>query len=254
MPSSQHPQESKAIKIEAPPQSSTPSQRPAAAAAIATGGTVPTIPSQPGTAYPALKTSTIDVNGDPVYPPVGKPVSQIDIDADLAESSKPWRLPGADQSDYFNYGFDEFTWEMYRQRQSTMANTLATQKAETAQFQQMFGMGAGPPNAGAGGGAAGPGGVPGAPTGPSGQAAAGPAGMPPMPGMNEEQMQMMMAQMQGSGMDLANMDFNTFMQMAGGMGGGFPGQQQQQGGFGGGQQGNQGGGGRGGGRRGRGGW
>ena len=137
-----------------------------------------------------------------------------------------------------------------------MTNTLAAQKAETAQFQQMFGMGGGPPNTGSGAGQAGAGVVTGAPTGPSGGGAAGPGGMPPMPGMNEEQMQMMMAQMQGSGMDLANMDFNTFMQMAGGMGGGFPGGQQQ-GGFGAGQQGNQGGGGRGGGggaRRGRGGW
>jgi pre-mRNA 3'-end-processing factor FIP1 len=201
-----------------------------------------------------VKTSTIDVNADPIYPPVGKPVSQIDIDADLAESTKPWRLPGADQSDYFNYGFDEFTWEMYRQRQDNMASTLANQKAETAQFQQMFMPGM--PQPGGGGGGAGgsggqAGGLQGVPAGPS----AG-AGMPGMPGMSEEQMQMMMAQMQASGMDMGNMDFNTFMQMAGGMGGGFPtgpqqGQQQQ--GYGGGGQ--PGGGGRGGGRRGgRGGW
>ena len=48
--------------------------------------------------------------------------------------------PGADQSDYFNYGFDEFTWEMYRQRQQTMSTKLAAQKTETAQFQHMFGV------------------------------------------------------------------------------------------------------------------
>ena len=171
---------------------------------------------------------------------------------DLAESTKPWRLPGADQSDYFNYGFDEFTWEMYRQRQTDMSNTLAAQKAETAQFQQMFGMPApstasGPSNVG---------GVPGAPTGPAAQNAGG--GMPSMaagmPGggmpMSEDQLAMMMSQFQAQGMDMSNMDFSQFMQMAGmpGMGGGgFGGQQQQ-------QQGNQGGGGRGQGRRGGRGW
>lgn len=214
----------------------------------------PTIPSQPGTAYPAVHTSSIDVNADPTYPSTGKPVSQLDIDADLAESSKPWRLPGADQSDYFNYGFDEFTWEMYRQRQSNMANTLAAQKVETAQFQQMFmpGMSAPPGQGGGGGGGgnAGAAGVPGAPTGPAAQG----GGMPGMPEMNEQQMQMMMAQMQASGMDMGNMDFNTFMQMAGGMGGFGGAQQPGQGGFGGGQQGNQGSAGRGGGRRGGRGW
>jgi pre-mRNA 3'-end-processing factor FIP1 len=58
-------------------------------------------------------------------------------------------------------------------------------------------------------------------------------------------MQMLMQQMASSGMDPSQMDFGTFMQMAGqGMGGGFGGPpQQQSGGF---QQGNQGGGGRGG--------
>jgi hypothetical protein len=28
----------------------------------------------------------------------GKPITEIDIDADLAEQAKPWRRPGADQS------------------------------------------------------------------------------------------------------------------------------------------------------------
>ncbi|KAF2121118.1 Fip1 motif-domain-containing protein [Lophiotrema nucula] len=246
-PSRPAPQESKAIKIEAPPkQASAPSQQ--APTSIA-----PSAPTQPGTAYPAIKTSTIDVNADPVYPQVGKPISQIDMDADMAEATKPWRLPGADQSDYFNYGFDEFTWEMYRQRQTNMQNTLAGQKAEVQQFQQMFGGMPGNPAPNTTG--AGAGGVPGAPTGPGGGGGMGAGmGMPPG-GINEEQMQMMMAQMAQSGMDPSQMDFGTFMAMAGGFGaaggGGGPG---FGGGGGGGPAGNQGGGGRGGGRRGRGGW
>ena len=178
-----------------------------------------------------MRTSTIDVNADPVYPPVGKPISQTDIDADLAENTKPWRLPGADQSDYFNYGFDEFTWEMYRQRQATMAGTLATQKAETAQFQQMFGGATSVPTTSP----APP--VPGAPTGPAAQQAsmanpmAAMMGMPGMPGSQEEMATAMQAVMMQQGItDPSQLDFNTFMasfqqQMAGG---GMPGQQAPQ--------------------------
>lgn len=193
----------------------------------------------------------MDVNGNPVYPPQGKPILQVDMDSDLAEEQKIWRRPGEDQSDYFNYGFDEFTWEIYRQRQISMADTLQAQKNDMVQMQQMMG-GAMPgmPNMGGPGPSNGPG-----PGGPS----QGPAGGG---GMNEQQqMEMMFQQMVGQGMDPSQMDFGSFMQMAGqgmpgpgGFGGpGGPG--GQQGGF---QQGNQGGnhggGGRGGRGRGRGGW
>ena len=30
---------------------------------------------------------------------------------------KPWRKPGADLTDYFNYGFDEDTWRAYIAKQ-----------------------------------------------------------------------------------------------------------------------------------------
>lgn len=33
---------------------------------------------------------------------------------------KPWQKPGADISDYFNYGFDERTWRMYVQKQTAL--------------------------------------------------------------------------------------------------------------------------------------
>lgn len=224
--SHQQPQESKAIKIEAPPQ---PSQTPSQAPKTLVTGTVPQLSVAAGISYPAQKTSTVDVNGDPVYPPQGKALLQVDMDADLAEEQKIWRRPGEDQSDYFNYGFDEFTWEIYRQRQITMADTLQHQKNDMAQMQQM--MGGGP--------------MPGMPM-PAAKGApvnvpSGPAG--PGGAMNEQQqMEMMFQQMASQGMDLSQMDFGSFMQMAGG---GFPGAPQQQGGF---PQGNQGGGGRGRGR------
>jgi pre-mRNA 3'-end-processing factor FIP1 len=237
--SQQPPQESRAIKIEAPnPSGSTlSSQAPKAAPT----GTVPQLSTTPGTAYPAQRTSTLDVNGNPVYPPQGKPLLQVDMDADLAEEQKIWRRPGEDQSDYFNYGFDEFTWETYRQRQISMAGTLQQQKDSIAQMQQMMG-----------------GGMPGMPSMPvpgPGPVAA-PGGAPSGPGggggmAEQQQMEMMFQQMVSSGMDPSQMDFGSFMQMAGGgMGGGFPaGPGGQHGGF---QHGIQGGGGWGGRGRGRG--
>ncbi|XP_007891897.1 pre-mRNA 3'-end-processing factor FIP1 [Callorhinchus milii] len=44
----------------------------------------------------------------------GLPV--IEVDMELFED-KPWRKPGADQSDYFNYGFNEETWKSYCEKQ-----------------------------------------------------------------------------------------------------------------------------------------
>ncbi|KAF2031487.1 hypothetical protein EK21DRAFT_99654 [Setomelanomma holmii] len=242
-PTTQHPAESKAIKIEAPPQTSTPSQtsQQPPPKPLAQGGTVPQLSSTPGTAFPALRTSTIDVNGNPVYPPQGKPILQVDLDADLAEEQKIWRRPGEDQSDYFNYGFDEFNWEMYRQKQMNMASTLQAQKNDLAQMQAMIGGGGMP-------GMPGPG--PPAqnqpPTGPGG----GGAGVGV--GNEAQQMEMMFQQMVSQGMDPSQMDFGSFMQMAGQGMPGFPGPGGpggQQGGF---QQGNQGGGRGGRGGRGRG--
>ncbi|CAI6342083.1 unnamed protein product [Periconia digitata] len=241
------PSESKAIKIEAPPGSQQQQlHQPGTSPSLIAGasGIKPAPPShhgQPGTAFPAVQSSTITMDANPSYPPLGKPILTVDMDADLAEHTKPWRLPGVDQSDYFNYGFDEFTWEMYRQRQSTMSNTLTQQKAETAQLQSFFdprmmsgggsgsnpgGTGANPPTGPSSASGGGNGVPPNAPTGPSGggaSAAGAGGGMPGMP--SEEMMQQMMQQMMSQGVDPSNMDFNTFAQM---MGGGFPGSEQQQ--------------------------
>lgn len=248
-------QESKAIKIEDPSRQQT--STPAQASRTIPLGTAPHLSGPAGTAYPAQRTSTIDVDGNPVYPPVDKEILRVEIDADLAEEQKIWRKPGEDQSDYFNYGFDEFTWELYRNKQSSMANVLQQQKNDIAHMQQMMGgpMPGMPGMAGNGGGGGGAPGGNNAPVGaPSGPGGGGGGGAPPG-APSEEQMQMMMQQMMQSGMDPSQMDFNTFMQMMGqgmpfpgGPGGGQPG--------GGGFAGNQGGGGggRGGRGRGRGGW
>ncbi|KAK9452639.1 Fip1 motif-domain-containing protein [Dipodascopsis uninucleata] len=44
----------------------------------------------------------------------GKPLTSVDLEN---FEDKPWRKPGADITDYFNYGFDEFTWTTYCLRQ-----------------------------------------------------------------------------------------------------------------------------------------
>jgi pre-mRNA 3'-end-processing factor FIP1 len=143
---------------------------------------------KPGSEFPEVRTSRVDINGIPTWPANGKPITEVDIDADLAESSKPWRLPGTDQTDFFNYGFDEYTWAQYCIRQQSMSDGIADQKAKDAELKAMFGGGAG------GGGAGMPPGMP---------------AMPGMPGMPspEEMMQQMMAQ----GLNPA--DPNAFMQM-----------------------------------------
>ncbi|CAL4152695.1 unnamed protein product, partial [Meganyctiphanes norvegica] len=47
----------------------------------------------------------------------GVPVAEFKMD-DFED--KPWRKPGADLSDYFNYGFNEETWFKYCERQKKM--------------------------------------------------------------------------------------------------------------------------------------
>ncbi|XP_065669725.1 pre-mRNA 3'-end-processing factor FIP1 isoform X2 [Hydra vulgaris] len=48
----------------------------------------------------------------------GQPIYEYDMDND--QDDKPWRKPGADISDYFNYGFTEDTWKQYCEKQRRM--------------------------------------------------------------------------------------------------------------------------------------
>lgn len=47
-----------------------------------------------------------DVNGNDIF----------DVDIDALED-KPWRKPGANMADYFNYGMNEATWKNYVRKQ-----------------------------------------------------------------------------------------------------------------------------------------
>lgn len=52
---------------------------------------------------------------------VGTIAGQTAIEYNIeAIEDKPWRKPGADITDYFNYGFSEETWRAYCERQKKM--------------------------------------------------------------------------------------------------------------------------------------
>ncbi|KAK3306363.1 Fip1 motif-domain-containing protein [Chaetomium strumarium] len=165
-------------------------------------------------AHPPVSTSKIDVNAIPIHKPTGKPLTQVSIDEDLPDNDKPWRKPGAVLSDYFNYGFDEFTWALYAQKQEALRgeyNAEAIAQSNKKMMEEMTNlmMMGGMPGLGAPGG-----GMPGVGVGAAGgaaQAASGQGGamMPPgMEGLSPE-MQAMMQQMMASGMDPSQMDMGA---------------------------------------------
>lgn len=146
-----------------------------------------------------------------------------DIPLDFPEDDKPWRRPGSDITDYFNYGFDEFTWASYCLKQDSLRKEVSDQKKQMEEMQNFLGMPGGMPT------------VAGMPV-PSAGAV---AGMPSMGGSADmpPEMQQMMGQMIQQGIDPMQMDPAMFMQqmqqmMAGGQVG--PNGSQVQG-FGGGQ-------------------
>ncbi|ORY07483.1 Fip1-domain-containing protein [Basidiobolus meristosporus CBS 931.73] len=47
----------------------------------------------------------------------GQSIFEVDLDS---FEDKPWRKPGADLTDYFNYGFNEYTWRLYCSKQKQM--------------------------------------------------------------------------------------------------------------------------------------
>lgn len=47
----------------------------------------------------------------------GQKITEVSLDQ---FDDKPWRKPGADITDYFNYGFDELTWAAYCSRQDNL--------------------------------------------------------------------------------------------------------------------------------------
>ncbi|GAO17373.1 hypothetical protein UVI_02038930 [Ustilaginoidea virens] len=229
------PTQSKYSDIRNIPQRSTSGESPAKPAAAkreseskSSNGALNVAAPSADQASAAASKSTIDINANPVYPSAGKPITQVNIDEDLPDNEKPWRKPGTDISDYFNYGFDEFTWALYAAKQESIrgefgADSFASNNKKMMEdFHNMMMMGGmGMPGGGSGGGAA----------------------MPGMEGIPPE-MQAMMQQMMASGMDPSQIDPSQMSAMFSGMqaGGAGPASQGNQGqNFGGGFGGNQGG-------------
>ena len=63
-----------------------------------------------------------------------RPIYDIDMSA-LAE--KPWRRPGSDLADWFNYGFDELSWEAYCYRRRSLGGVNGVLKANVLGFVGM---------------------------------------------------------------------------------------------------------------------
>ncbi|TFK89871.1 hypothetical protein K466DRAFT_6949 [Polyporus arcularius HHB13444] len=61
----------------------------------------------------------------------GRSILELDLNA-LAD--KPWRRPGSDISDWFNYGFDEISWEAYCYRRRELSDLAGMLKNNVVNF------------------------------------------------------------------------------------------------------------------------
>ncbi|KAK0455870.1 hypothetical protein EV421DRAFT_6741 [Armillaria borealis] len=64
----------------------------------------------------------------------GRSILDVDI---AAMSDKPWRKPGSDISDWFNYGFDEISWEAYCYRRRDLGELANVLKTSVLNFSGM---------------------------------------------------------------------------------------------------------------------
>jgi len=55
----------------------------------------------------------------------GRSILEVDLGA---MTDKPWRRPGSDISDWFNYGFDEISWEAYCYRRRELGDIASVLK------------------------------------------------------------------------------------------------------------------------------
>ncbi|KAH6570772.1 hypothetical protein BASA60_007561 [Batrachochytrium salamandrivorans] len=86
------------------------------------------IPRQDSTAAiaaPAAASGRPAIDIDAVGQYEGKDI--LDVDVDQFEE-KPWKKPGADITDFFNYGFNENTWKTYCNKQKLMREEMQLQK------------------------------------------------------------------------------------------------------------------------------
>ncbi|KAF9469609.1 hypothetical protein BDZ94DRAFT_1206249 [Collybia nuda] len=75
---------------------------------------------------------SIDPNATGIFD--GRSILDVDLDA---LSEKPWRRPGSDISDWFNYGFDEISWEAYCYRRRDLGELANVLKTNVINFSGM---------------------------------------------------------------------------------------------------------------------
>ncbi|KAJ7109826.1 hypothetical protein C8R44DRAFT_800649 [Mycena epipterygia] len=151
----------------APPQASTPSRAtpqtqptPQPTPQQVPSGSEPPAPAatpapqtEPSPSQTAPEGVSVDDGVDPsTLPPVPAPPSHptVDptvtgtmdgraiIDVDLSSmSEKQWRRPGSDISDWFNYGFDELSWEAYCYRRRDLGELANVLKTNVLNFSGM---------------------------------------------------------------------------------------------------------------------
>lgn len=104
-PDAREPEKKKAV-VQEPESADATNPEPEDTVPASSAATAPLAAPQKGTLdIDAIGT----LNGQPIvqFPP-------------SSFADKPWRRPGADISDYFNYGLDEFTWMAYCNRQDKL--------------------------------------------------------------------------------------------------------------------------------------
>lgn len=85
---------------------------------------------------PVAKLPDVDINA--IAELDGKSILEVDLEA---MEKKPWRQPGADITEFFNYGFDEFTWTAYCQKQTSLRSEYTPDKVMAGMMNPMMGMG-----------------------------------------------------------------------------------------------------------------
>ena len=150
-------------------QLKTTTEGEASAGAVADTTQVTTVPI-------FTKSTGLDINKVGLYNDI--PVTQLSLD-ELKD--KPWRLPGADISDYFNFGFDEISWRAYCAKNEKMRNDFNPGKVIT----ELLAVGSIPPTLSQimPNGASGSGSTPGSMPPPFMMGMPGFMGMPNMPNM-----------------------------------------------------------------------
>ncbi|KAI9445402.1 hypothetical protein H4582DRAFT_2125721 [Lactarius indigo] len=120
-----------------PPSTSTPTTWPVSTP------TSPVPDSKPKTDDGIDPSALPPVTAPPSHPAIdptatgaveGRSIFEVDV-AGLAE--KAWRRPGSDISDWFNYGFDEISWEAYCYRRRELGDVAAVLKTNVVNFSGM---------------------------------------------------------------------------------------------------------------------